>query len=83
LQVDRRHSLRRKGASNIAQDGDRVIIIFGHMIDHARFAPVQIAPAQFLGADNLARRGLYQGRPGQKDRPLSAHDHASSHMAGT
>src|SRR5258705_3425768 len=46
------------------------------MIDHARFARMQVAATEILGADLLARRGLYQRRAGEEDRALIADDDA-------
>ena len=62
-------------ADDIAHDGQRMLVVLGQMIDHARLARMQIAAAKVLGADLLARRGLHQRRTGKEDRALFAHDH--------
>jgi hypothetical protein len=64
-----------KLADDIAHDGKRVFVIFGEVIDHARFSRVQITAAQILGSDLLARRSLYQRRSGEEDRALIADNH--------
>ena len=69
-------SCPRDVRDDIAHDGQRMFVILGQMIDHARFARVQIAAAQILGADFFARRGLHQRRAGEEDRALIADDHA-------
>jgi hypothetical protein len=53
-----------------------MFVILRNMIDHTRFAPVQIAATQILGADFLARRGLHKRRSGEENRPLIADNHA-------
>ena len=58
-----------------ADDLQRVFVILGHMVDHARLAAVGVGAAQILGRDQLARRRLHQRRPGQEDGALVAHDH--------
>ena len=53
-----------------------MLVILGEMIDHARLARMEVAAAQILGADLLARRGLHQRRAGEEDRALVADDDA-------
>ncbi len=53
-----------------------MLVIFGEVIDDARVARVEIAAAEILGADLLARRGLHQRRAGEEDRALFADDDA-------
>jgi hypothetical protein len=78
-----RRLLRAKVADDIAQDGDGMVVPIGQMVRHARGARVQFRPAQRFGVDILARRGLHQRRPGQKDRALFAHDHRLVAHGGT
>ena len=60
----------------VSNNRQRVLVILRKVIDHARFSGVQIAAAQILGGDFLARCGLHQRRAGEEDRALIAHDHA-------
>ena len=53
-----------------------MLVVLGEMIDDAALARMEVAAAQFLGADLLARRGLHQRRAGEEDRALVADDHA-------
>ena len=62
--------------NDVADDGQRMLVILGEMIDHARLARMQVAAAQILGADLLARRRLHQRRAGEEDRALVADDDA-------
>ena len=63
-------------AHDIAHDRQRVLVVLGQVIDHARFLRMQRPAAKVLGADFLACRRLHQWRPGKEDRALLAHDHA-------
>ncbi len=58
-----------------AHDLQRMGVVLGHVVDHARAAAVGVGAPQFLGRDHLARGRLHQGRPAQEDGPLPAHDH--------
>ena len=49
-------------------------VVVGEVIDDARGARVQLAPAELLGGDDLADRGLDEGRAAEEDRALPAHD---------
>src|SRR4051794_36146881 len=71
-----RDERRWEGADDVADNGQRVLVIFGEMIDDAGFARVQVAAAQFLGADLLASCRLNQRRAAEEDRALLADDHA-------
>ena len=46
-----------------------MLVILGEMVDHARLAGVEVAAAQFLGADLLTRRRLHQRRASEEDGP--------------
>jgi hypothetical protein len=63
-------------ADDVADDRQRMLVILGDMVDHARLAAVEVAAAQILRADHFAGRGLHQRRAGEEDRALVAHDHA-------
>ncbi len=75
FQIPGRCRVRAEMTDDIAHDGERVFVIFGKVIDHARFLRVEIAAAQILGADLLARRRLYERRSGKEDGALIAHDY--------
>ena len=71
-----RHMLDRvQVGHDRANDLERMLIVLGHMVDHAGTTPVGVGAAQFLGADDLAGGGLHQRRSAQEDRALAAHDH--------
>ena len=53
-----------------------MLVILGEMIDDAALLRVQVAAAEVLGADLLARRRLHQRRTAEEDRALVADDHA-------
>ena len=61
----------------------RMGVILGQIIGHARQAGMHIAAAQILGADHLAGGGLHQGRPSQKIVPCSFTMIVTSLIAGT
>ncbi len=63
-------------ADNATSRFKRVMIIKRVVIGDAREPGMNISPAQILGADHLARRGLHQWRTAQKDRALPAHNHS-------
>ena len=62
-------------AHDVAHDRERVFVILRQMIDHAGFLRMQVAAAEILGADFLARGRLHQRWPGEEDRALIAHDY--------
>ncbi len=64
--------VRDRGAGDV----QGVDVVFGVMVGDARFAAMHVGPAQVLGGDFLARRGLYQRRAAQEDRALVFDDHA-------
>src|ERR1051325_2454027 len=47
-----------------------MLVILGEMVDHARFAGMEVATAQVLGTDLLAGRRLHQRRAAEEDRAL-------------
>jgi hypothetical protein len=49
-------------------------VVFGEMVDDAGDACVDVAAAEFLGADHLAGGGFHQGRPAEEDGALVADD---------
>ena len=57
-----------------ARQRQRVRVVLGQMVGHARDPGVHVAAAQILGRDHLAGRGLHQRRPAQEDRPLLLDD---------
>ena len=78
--VLQRHVLRRAGvraqvAYDITHDRERVLVVLGQVIDHARFLRMKIPAAKVFGADLLARRRLHQRRAGEEDGALITHDH--------
>ena len=74
VQLDTLH--RVQAVDDGAHDLQRVFVVLGHIVDHAGLAPVGLGPAQLLGRDDLARRGLHQRRTGQEDGALLADDDA-------
>ncbi len=56
-------------------DGERVGVVLGQVVRHARGAGVQVAAAQLLRGDHLAGRRLHQRRAAEEDRALVADDH--------
>ncbi len=63
-----------------ADDAQGVLVIDGHMVDHARAAAVGVRPTQFRRRDHLAGRRLHQRRAAEEDGALAllarpAHDH--------
>ena len=65
---------RRQGGDDRAQDGQRVLVVVGQVVDDAGLAGVHVAAAQFLGRDHLTGGRLDQRRAAQEDRALLAHD---------
>ena len=53
-----------------------MLVILGEMVDDAALLRVEVAAAEVLGADLLARRRLHQRRAAEEDRALVADDHA-------
>ena len=74
-QIDVRLQVRLERGNNIAQDAQRMVVIFRDMIHHAGPAAMEVAAAQILRADDLPRRRLHQRRACKEDRALIAHDH--------
>ena len=63
-----------------ADDGQGVGVVLGHVVDDARPPAMHVGAAKVGGRDDLARRGLHQGRPAKEDGALallpgSPHDH--------
>jgi hypothetical protein len=52
-----------------------VAVVVGEVVGDAADPGVQVAAAQVLGGDLLARRGLHQRRAAEEDRALVADDH--------
>ena len=68
-------TLRRAEAGDDAPaQSERVRVVARVVIDHARLPRVDLSPAQLLGGDFLAGRGLHQRRAAEKDGALAAHD---------
>ena len=57
-----------------ARQCQRMGVVLGQIIRHARQARVHVATAEVFGRDDLARRGLHQRRAGEEDRALFLHD---------
>ena len=55
---------------------ERVLVVVGEVVGDAARARVQVAAAELLGGDLLARRRLHQRRAAEEDRALLADDHA-------
>src|SRR3546814_3922003 len=64
-----------EGRNDVADDRQGMFVILGKMVDDARFPGMQVAAAEILGADLLARRRLHQRRAGEEDRTLITDDH--------
>jgi hypothetical protein len=69
-------------ADDVAHDGQRVLVVLGEVVGHARFFGVQVAAAQVLGADLLAVAALTSGGPARKIVPCSFTITLSSLMPG-
>ena len=65
----------RERVDDAAHDGQRVRVVLGEVVDHARLARVHVAAAEVLGRDDLAGRGLHQRRAAEEDRALLLDDH--------
>lgn len=72
-----------KVADDIAHDGQRMFVIVGKMVGHARLAAVQVAAAQILGRDHLPVAACTSGGPARKIVPCSFTMMDSSLIAGT
>ena len=76
-QIERRP--RHVGAAqvrhDVTRDRERVRIVVGQVVGHARDARVHVAAPQLLGRDLLAGRGLHERGAGEEDRALVLHDH--------
>ena len=64
-----------QGRDDVAHDLERVLVVLGEVVDDAGAARVQLSPAELLGGDDLADRGLHERRSAEEDRALVAHDH--------
>ena len=62
---------------DVAHDLQRVLVVQGIVVGHARLARVHLGAAQFLGAHRLAGGGLHQRRAAEEDGALPAHDDRS------
>ena len=64
----------RHVGQDAARDGQRVQIVFGVVVGHARDAGVDVGAAQVLGADLFAGRGFDQRRAADEDRARAFDD---------
>ncbi len=62
-------------ADDVANDQQRMLVVFGDVVHHARTARMRVGAAQFLGGDDLAGGRLHQRRSCQEDGPLVLDDH--------
>src|SRR3546814_20379568 len=53
---------------NVPNDGKRMFVIFGHMIDQSGLPAVRLGAAQLLSRNLLTCRGFHQRRDGQDAR---------------
>ncbi len=65
---------RSEGGCDRPQPVEGLPVGIDEVVDDARDAGVHVAPAELLGADDLAGRGAHEGRPPEEDRALVAHD---------
>ena len=71
-------------ANDIAHDSQRMFVILGEVVDHARLARVQVAAAEVLGAEISSPVAAFtSGGPARKIVPCSRTMMLSSHIAGT
>ncbi len=70
-------------ATMVRADGERMLVVVGHVVDHAGAAAVGVGAAQFLGRDDLAGGGLHQRRAARKIVPWPRTITVSSLIAGT
>ena len=57
-----------------AADGERVLVVEGEVVGHARPGRVQLGSAQLLGRDLLAGGGLHERRAAEEDGAGALHD---------
>ncbi len=69
---------------DVADDGQRMLVILGEMIDHARLARMEVAAAQLLGAEISSPVAAFtSGGPARKMVPWLRTMTLSSLIAGT
>ena len=73
--VTRRACVFAQMRHDIAHDGERVLVILGQVIDHARLFGMQITAAKVFSTDFLTRCRFHQRRASQEDRALVSHNH--------
>src|ERR1700761_558251 len=61
---------RGQGGDDRADYRQRLAVVGGEVVGDAGDAGVELAAAQFLGADVFAGRRFHQGRAAEEDRPL-------------
>ena len=61
-------------ANGPPRQGERVRVVLGKVVGHARQAGVHVAPTQVLSRYHLASRSLHKRRTSEEDRPLIADD---------
>ncbi len=73
--IGMRRRRRAQVGHDLAQDCDRMRVVFGVVIGHAGNARMHIGPAQFFGTHHFTGGGLDQRRAAQKDGALVLDDH--------
>ncbi len=63
-----------EAADSLARHRERMGVVVGQVVHHARGARMHVAAAERLGVDDLAGRCLHERRPAEEDRSLLAHD---------
>jgi GrpB-like predicted nucleotidyltransferase (UPF0157 family) len=71
---DRQHLAAVEAGDDVARDLQRVAVVLGEMVGHARHRGVHVGAAQRLGIDHLAGRRLHQRRAAEEDRALFLDD---------
>ena len=72
IEGDRRRAV--EVGDGVACEGQRVPVVGGEVVDHARGPRVQVAAAEVLCGHHLAGRSLHQWRTAQEDRALVLDD---------
>jgi hypothetical protein len=60
---------------DVAHDLERVLVVFGEVVDDAGATGMEVAATELLGGDDLTDRRLHQRRSAEEDRALVADDH--------
>ncbi len=74
LQGQRQVLFRLRLRHDVAGDAQRVLVVFGEVVGHARNGGVHVGAAQAFGIDHFAGGGLHQRRAAEEDGALFAHD---------